>query len=64
MEFSVGRASQRSEVKAFEMFEPKGTKWHLHKYIGIVGNYLRCCTIRRLQYWLVLNFFKEIKGRF
>ncbi|HUM84494.1 MAG TPA: sodium-dependent transporter [Lachnospiraceae bacterium] len=64
MEFSVGRASQRSEVKAFEMLEPKGTKWHLHKYIGIVGNYLLMLYYTTIAGWLVLYFFKEIKGDF
>ncbi|MBQ8758759.1 MAG: sodium-dependent transporter, partial [Clostridia bacterium] len=29
MEFAVGRASQKSPVKAFQEIEPKGTKWHL-----------------------------------
>jgi NSS family neurotransmitter:Na+ symporter len=64
MEFSVGRASQRSEMKAFELLEPKGTKWHLHKYIAIVGNYLLMLYYTTIAGWLVLYFFKEIKGDF
>lgn len=64
MEFSVGRASQKSEVKAFEILEPKGTKWHLHKYIGIAGNYLLMFYYTTIAGWLVLYFIKEIKGDF
>ena len=30
MEFAVGRASQKSAAKSYEVLEPKGTKWHLH----------------------------------
>lgn len=29
MEYSVGRASQRSATKSFDVLEPKGTKWHI-----------------------------------
>ena len=28
MEFSVGRASQRSSAKMYQQLEPKDTKWH------------------------------------
>jgi NSS family neurotransmitter:Na+ symporter len=64
MEFSVGRASQRSEMKAFEILEPKGTKWHLHKYLGIVGNYLLMMYYTTIAGWLLLYFCKELKGDF
>ena len=29
MEFAVGRASQRSIAKSFQVLEPKGSKWHI-----------------------------------
>ena len=32
MEFSVGRASQKSAALSFDVLEPKGTKWHWYKY--------------------------------
>ena len=40
MEFSVGRASQKSAARSFHVLEPKGTKWHLTSYVAIAGNYL------------------------
>ena len=40
MEFSVGRASQKSIAKSFDVLEPKGSKWHFYKVVGIIGNYL------------------------
>ena len=39
MEFSVGRASQKSIAKSYDVLEPKGSKWHLSKYMGMAGNY-------------------------
>ena len=40
MEFSVGRASQKSIARSFHVLEPKGTKWHWYSGFGIAGNYL------------------------
>ena len=33
MEFAVGRASQKSPVKAYYALEKPGQKWHIHGYI-------------------------------
>ena len=35
MEFSVGRASRKSAALSFDVLEPKGTKWHLAKYLAM-----------------------------
>ena len=40
MEFAVGRGSQKSAARSFDVLEPKGTKWHIHKYFAMFGNYL------------------------
>ena len=40
MEFSVGRASQKSPVKAYQALEKPGQKWHIHGYLALVGNCL------------------------
>ena len=40
MEFAVGRASQKSVARSYEVLEPRGTKWHVHKYFAIAGNCL------------------------
>ena len=39
-EFAVGRASRRSVAGAFEKLEPRKTRWHGLKAIGIIGCYL------------------------
>ena len=38
-ELSVGRGSQRSIARAMDVLEPKGTKWHWYKYLGMAGNF-------------------------
>ena len=40
MEFAVGRASKKSAALSFDLLEPKGSKWHLTKYIAMAGNYM------------------------
>lgn len=64
MEFAVGRASQKSAAKSFEVLEPKGTKWHWNKYIAIAGNYLLMMFYTTVAGWMILYFFKMMKGDF
>ena len=40
MEYSVGRASQKSAALSFDVLEPKGTKWHFEKWFAMAGNYV------------------------
>ena len=40
MEFAVGRGSQKSIARSFDVLEPKGSGWHRFKWVGITGNYL------------------------
>lgn len=64
MEFAVGRASQKSAAKSFDNLEPKGTKWHLNKYIAIAGNYLLMMFYTTVAGWMILYFAKMVKGDF
>ncbi len=64
MEFSVGRASQKSVAASFEQLEPKGSKWHLYKYIAIAGNVLLMMFYTTIGGWMVAYFVKFIKGDF
>ncbi len=64
MEFAVGRASQKSAAKSFDLLEPKGTKWHFNKYIAIAGNYLLMMFYTTVAGWMVLYCVKMLKGDF
>ena len=64
MEFSVGRASQRSIASSFNALEPKGTKWHLISWVGMAGNYLLMMFYTTITGLMFAYFFKMLKGDF
>jgi len=64
MEFSVGRASQKSIADSFRVLEPKGTKWHWFGLVGMAGNYLLMMFYTTVTGWMFAYFFKTLKGDF
>ena len=63
-EFAVGRASQRSVAKSFDVLEPEGTKWHWYKWGAIAGNYLLMMFYTTIAGWMILYCVKMAKGDF
>lgn len=64
MEFSVGRASQKSCASSFRVLEPPGSKWHWNGYVGMVGNYLLMMFYTTIGGWMLAYFVKMLKGDF
>lgn len=64
VEFAIGRASQKSIGYAYEKLEPAGSKWHIHKYFAIAGNYLLMMFYTTVGGWMLAYFFKMAKGEF
>lgn len=64
MEFSLGRASQKSPARLYQALEPKGTKWHLHGYLAIIGLYLLMMFYTSVSGWMVQYFVSTAKGDF
>lgn len=64
MEFSVGRASQKSAARSFHVLEPKGTKWHLTSYVAIAGNYLLMMFYTTVGGWMLAYIVKMASGAF
>lgn len=64
MEFSVGRASQKSAALSFDVLEPKGTKWHLYKYGAMLGNYMLMMFYTTVGGWMLIYFVKMAGGEF
>ena len=64
MEFAIGRASQKSPVRAYQALEKPGSKWHIHGYLAMIGNYLLMMFYTTIAGWLVLYFVKMLKGDF
>ena len=64
MEFSVGRASQKSVASSFKVLEPKGTKWHLFGYVGMAGNYMLMMFYTTIAGWMIQYLIKMTSGEF
>lgn len=64
MEFSVGRASQKSAARSFDVLEPKGSKWHLYKYGAMLGNYMLMMFYTTVGGWMLIYFVKMAGGEF
>lgn len=64
MEFSVGRASQKSAALSFDKLEPKGSKWHLYKYGALAGNYILMMFYTTIGGWMLIYFYKMLCGEF
>lgn len=64
MEFTVGRAAQKSPVKFYQELEPKGTKWHWHGYAAFVGNIMLMMFYTTVAGWMVYYFVETARGTF
>lgn len=64
MEFAVGRASQRSPVKAYNVLEKPGQKWHIHGYVTLAGCYLLMMFYTTVAGWMLHYFYLTATGKF
>ena len=64
MEFAVGRASKKSIISCYQELEKPGTKWHLHGYMGLLGNYILMMFYTTVAGWMVSYFYRFLKGDF
>lgn len=64
MEFSLGRASQKSPAMLYHELEPKGSKWHIHGYAAMVGNYLLMMFYTTVAGWMLNYFISTASGKF
>lgn len=64
MEFAVGRASQKSPVKAYYALEKPGQKWHIHGYITLIGCYLLMMFYTTVSGWMLHYFYLTATEKF
>lgn len=64
MEFSMGRAAQKSPARLYQQIEPKGSKWHIHGYFAMAGNYILMMFYTSVAGWMLNYFFKTASGKF
>lgn len=62
MEFSVGRASQRSAARSFHVLEPKGSKWHLVSWLIMAGNFVLMMFYTTVAGWMLIYVKKFLTG--
>lgn len=64
MEFAVGRASGKSVVKGYEALEPEGSRWHLHGYASLFGNYMLMMFYTTVSGWMISYFYRFLINDF
>ena len=64
MEFSMGRASQKSPVRMYQELEPKGSKWHIHGVAAMIGNIVLLMCYTCLTGWMLQYFVDMARGVF
>lgn len=62
MEFAVGRAGRKSAVGAYKALERPGSKWHIHGYFAMAGNYLLMMFYTTVAGWMVYYFYSMMTG--
>lgn len=64
MEFSLGRAAQKSPVKLYQQLEKPGTKWHIHGYVAMFANYVLMMFYTTVAGWMLQYFVDIARGKF
>lgn len=64
MEFAMGRAGQLSPARLYQQLEPKGSKWHLHGYVAMAGNYILMMFYTSVAGWMLDYFVRTAGGQF
>ena len=64
MEFAVGRASRKSVLGCYQELEPRGSKWHLHGYVALLGNYVIMMFYTTVAGWMVSYFYRFLANDF
>ena len=64
MELAVGRASHKSAMMGFKTLEPKGSKWHWHGWICLLGSFVLMIYYTVVSGWMVDYFFRFLTGSF
>jgi NSS family neurotransmitter:Na+ symporter len=62
-EFAMGRASRRNLAGAMRALEPKGSKWHIYGYIGVLGNLILMMFYTVVSGWFFAYFLRFLTGR-
>lgn len=62
MEYAIGRSTRKSSALAFHMLEKPGQKWHVQRYIALIGNYVIMMFYTTVAGWMLYYFFHMARG--
>ena len=62
MEFSMGRASQKSPAKMYTALAPGKKGWSLHGGLSMAGNFILMMFYTNVSGWMIQYFVKMITG--
>ena len=62
MEFSMGRASQKSPVKMYDTLAPEKKGWRFHGKISMIANYILMMFYTNVAGWMIQYFVKMLTG--
>lgn len=64
MELAMGRASKKSTAMAYQILEKPKSKWHIHGYVAMLGNYILMMFYTVVAGWMLFYFFEFAMGNF
>lgn len=64
MELAVGRASRKSAMRGFEKLQSKGTFWHWHGWVCLLGTFVLMIYYTTISGWMVDYFYRFVTGSF
>lgn len=64
MEFAMGRASRKSIAKMYQQLEKPKSKWHIHGYFALAGNYILMMFYTVVTGWMLQYFVDMARGKF
>ena len=64
IELSIGRASKKTIVEGYKQLEPPGSKWHIHGWFCLAGNYLIMMYYTTVAGWMLAYSWKFLVGDF
>ncbi len=64
MEFSLGRASQKSPVRMYHVLTPSKPLWQKHGYLALAGNIILMMFYTSVTGWMLQYFFYMLTGKF
>ena len=64
MEFSLGRASQKSPAKIYHTLAPEKKGWRAHGYAAVLGNYILMMFYTTVSGWMLRYFVDTATGKF